>query len=48
MILGVMFLLRIYRVFVGGPHARQIFYVPFWSIALVEGPVRRSAAGTSS
>ena len=33
MILGVMFLLRIYRVFLGGPHARQIFYVPFWSIA---------------
>ena len=33
MILGVMFLLRIYRVLMGGPHARQIFYVPFWSIA---------------
>jgi len=33
MILGVMFLLRIYRVLLGGPHARQIFYVPFWSIA---------------
>jgi Ni/Fe-hydrogenase 1 B-type cytochrome subunit len=33
MILGVMFLLRIYRVLVGGSHARQIFYVPFWSIA---------------
>ena len=33
MILGVIFLLRIYRVFLGGPHARQIFYVPFWSIA---------------
>jgi Ni/Fe-hydrogenase 1 B-type cytochrome subunit len=33
MILGVVFLLRIYRVFVGGKHARQIFYVPFWNIA---------------
>jgi len=33
MILGVMFLLRIYRVLLGGPHARQIFYVPFWSFA---------------
>jgi Ni/Fe-hydrogenase 1 B-type cytochrome subunit len=33
MILGVMFLLRIYRVLMGGPHARQIFYVPFWSFA---------------
>jgi Ni/Fe-hydrogenase 1 B-type cytochrome subunit len=33
MVLGVAFLLRIYTVFVGGKHARQIFYVPFWSIA---------------
>jgi Ni/Fe-hydrogenase 1 B-type cytochrome subunit len=33
MILGVMFLLRIYRVLFGGSHARQIFYVPFWSFA---------------
>jgi Ni/Fe-hydrogenase 1 B-type cytochrome subunit len=33
MILGVAFLLRIYRVLVGGKHARQIFYVPAWSIA---------------
>ena len=32
MILGVAFLLRLYRVFVGGPHARQIFYIPFWSL----------------
>jgi len=32
MILGVAFLMRIYRVFVGGPHARQIFYIPFWSL----------------
>ena len=32
MILGVAFLLRLYRVFTGGPHARQIFYIPFWSI----------------
>jgi Ni/Fe-hydrogenase 1 B-type cytochrome subunit len=32
MILGVAFLLRIYRVLVGGKHARQIFYVPFWSL----------------
>ena len=32
MILGVAFLLRIYRVFVGGPHARQIFYIPFWNL----------------
>jgi len=31
-ILGVVFLMRIYRVFVGGPHARQIFYIPFWSL----------------
>ena len=33
MILGVAFLLRLYRFFVGGKHARQIFYIPFWSIA---------------
>jgi Ni/Fe-hydrogenase 1 B-type cytochrome subunit len=33
MILGVVFLMRLYRVFVGGPRARQIFYVPFWSLA---------------
>jgi Ni/Fe-hydrogenase 1 B-type cytochrome subunit len=33
MILGVAFLLRLYRVLTGGPHARQIFYIPFWSIA---------------
>jgi Ni/Fe-hydrogenase 1 B-type cytochrome subunit len=32
MVLGVAFLLRLYRVFVGGPHARQIFYIPFWSL----------------
>jgi Ni/Fe-hydrogenase 1 B-type cytochrome subunit len=32
MILGVMFLLRIYRAITGGPHARQIFYIPFWDI----------------
>ena len=32
MILGVAFLLRVYRVFVGGPHARQIFYIPFWNL----------------
>ena len=32
MILGVAFLMRIYRVFVGGPHARQIFYIPFWNL----------------
>jgi Ni/Fe-hydrogenase 1 B-type cytochrome subunit len=32
MVLGVVFLMRIYRVFVGGPHARQIFYIPFWSL----------------
>ncbi len=30
MILGVGFLLRLYRVIVGGRHARQIFWVPFW------------------
>jgi Ni/Fe-hydrogenase 1 B-type cytochrome subunit len=33
MILGVAFLLRLYRVLVGGPHARQIFYIPFWNLA---------------
>jgi Ni/Fe-hydrogenase 1 B-type cytochrome subunit len=33
MILGVAFLLRLYRVLTGGPHARQIFYIPFWNIA---------------
>ena len=32
MVLGVAFLMRIYRVFVGGPHARQIFYIPFWNL----------------
>jgi Ni/Fe-hydrogenase 1 B-type cytochrome subunit len=32
MVLGVVFLMRIYRVFVGGPHARQIFYIPFWNL----------------
>ena len=31
-VLGVVFLMRLYRVFVGGPHARQIFYIPFWSL----------------
>jgi Ni/Fe-hydrogenase 1 B-type cytochrome subunit len=31
-VLGVVFLMRVYRVFVGGPHARQIFYIPFWSL----------------
>jgi len=31
MILGVMFLLRLYRVLVGNTHARQIFYVPIWN-----------------
>ena len=33
MVLGVAFLLRLYRVLTGGKHARQIFYIPFWSIA---------------
>lgn len=33
MILGVAFVLRLYRALVGGKHARQIFYIPFWSIA---------------
>jgi Ni/Fe-hydrogenase 1 B-type cytochrome subunit len=32
-VLGVMFLLRLYRALVGGPHARQIFYAPVWSLA---------------
>jgi Ni/Fe-hydrogenase 1 B-type cytochrome subunit len=32
MILGVAFLLRLYRVIVGGSHARQIFWVPFWRL----------------
>ncbi len=32
MILGVAFLLRLYRMLFGGKHARQIFYIPFWSI----------------
>jgi Ni/Fe-hydrogenase 1 B-type cytochrome subunit len=31
-VLGIVFLMRLYRVFVGGPHARQIFYIPFWSL----------------
>jgi Ni/Fe-hydrogenase 1 B-type cytochrome subunit len=31
MILGVAFLLRLYRAIVGGPIAREIFWVPFWS-----------------
>ena len=33
MILGVAFVLRLYRVLVGGKHARQIFWIPFWSLA---------------
>ena len=34
MILGVMFLLRIYRVLLSAVRMpRQIFYVPFWSLA---------------
>jgi len=32
MILGVAFVLRLYAFLVGGHHARQIFYIPFWSI----------------
>jgi Ni/Fe-hydrogenase 1 B-type cytochrome subunit len=32
-VLGVMFLLRLYRALVGGRHARQIFYAPVWSFA---------------
>jgi Ni/Fe-hydrogenase 1 B-type cytochrome subunit len=31
-VLGVAFLLRLYSFFFGGPHARQIFYIPFWSL----------------
>jgi Ni/Fe-hydrogenase 1 B-type cytochrome subunit len=31
MILGVAFLLRLYRVFFGSSHARQLFYVPVWN-----------------
>jgi Ni/Fe-hydrogenase 1 B-type cytochrome subunit len=33
MILGAAFVLRLYRVLVGGKHARQIFWIPFWNIA---------------
>lgn len=33
MILGVAFVLRLYAFVVGGHHARQIFYIPFWNIA---------------
>ena len=33
MILGVAFVLRLYAFLVGGHHARQIFYIPFWNIA---------------
>jgi Ni/Fe-hydrogenase 1 B-type cytochrome subunit len=33
MILGVAFVLRLYRLLFGGKHARQIFWIPFWSIA---------------
>ncbi|WFU20629.1 Ni/Fe-hydrogenase, b-type cytochrome subunit [Bradyrhizobium sp. CB3481] len=29
-VLTIGFLLRIYWMFMGSPHARQIFYVPFW------------------
>jgi Ni/Fe-hydrogenase 1 B-type cytochrome subunit len=32
MILGVAFVLRLYSFFVSGKHARQIFYIPFWSL----------------
>jgi Ni/Fe-hydrogenase 1 B-type cytochrome subunit len=32
MILGVAFLLRLYRGIFGSHHARQLFYVPFWRI----------------
>ncbi len=32
MILGVAFVLRVYALIVGGHHARQIFYIPFWRI----------------
>jgi Ni/Fe-hydrogenase 1 B-type cytochrome subunit len=31
-ILGVAFLLRLYSFAFGGHHARQIFYIPFWSL----------------
>ena len=31
-VLGVAFLLRLYSFLIGGPHARQIFYIPFWSL----------------
>jgi Ni/Fe-hydrogenase 1 B-type cytochrome subunit len=31
-VLGVMFLLRLYRALVGGSHARQIFSFPFWRL----------------
>jgi Ni/Fe-hydrogenase 1 B-type cytochrome subunit len=31
-LLGVMFVLRLYRLLVGGPHARQIFYAPVWNL----------------
>lgn len=30
-ILAVGFLMRLYWAFVGNPHSRQIFYIPFWS-----------------
>ena len=33
MILGVAFVLRLYAFVVGGHHARQIFYIPFWNLA---------------
>jgi Ni/Fe-hydrogenase 1 B-type cytochrome subunit len=33
MIMGVAFILRLYELFVGGSHARQIFYVPVWNLA---------------
>ena len=32
MILGVAFVLRLYAFVVGGHHARQIFYIPFWNL----------------
>ena len=31
-VLTAFFLLRIYWIFVGNHHARQIFYLPFWSV----------------
>lgn len=31
-LLGLMFIVRLYRVLVGGSHARQIFTFPFWSL----------------